>query len=273
MICEQQQFEEHTELLTAQWTLRQELVAARKQLLEQQEIPSEYSFAGIFELYCNGEVLQPVPFPIPMEVEHLLHISKWGSYFSALLLTWLPTLKWPSLDSLEHSEHTVTWMELLFNFMLAAQIHVPQRWTLPDNTTIYVMLDDEGPWNATQFTLNDAIFSFQGAVRHLEVLLDTALVPKTRGNLVSSIYKLGSSNFKKGFLQRPQMSSQADTMQWVVDYLTQHTVSRKTHFEELPMIPERPAIVRTQIQIPEDNSWKDRQFRYRQWQLSRRKRG
>lgn len=162
-------------------------------------------------------------------------------------------------------------MELLFNFMLTTQRDVPHRWTSPNGTVVYATGAHDDTWSRDQFTLNDVIFSLQGAVRRLEHLLDTALVPKARGHLVSSIHKLGSTTFKKGFLQRPQMLLQEETVGFVTQYLATCTLDGKTHFDHLPQIPVREAVLYTSVLPPAENGWRAREQRYHQWRQTKRK--
>eukprot|EP00438_Fugacium_kawagutii_P005099 Skav221529 [mRNA] locus=scaffold1248:334164:338555:- [translate_table: standard] len=260
--------------LQQQWSLRQDLAVMRKHLLDQQ--PEAVSFGPQAALKTFIQWTVPVFHTFSdIQDEQLYHVSKWGTVFTALLVEWLRTIRWISLDPGEHENteesQSITWMELLFNFMLTTQTDVPHKWTTPSGTIAYATGAHDCVWTREQLTLNGAVFSLQGAVRHAENLFEQTWVPKNRGNLVASVYKLGATTFRKGFQQRPELLLQEETMRWISSYLELSIAEGKTNFDTLPIIPRRDAVVTTSVLPPVQNSWSDREAKYHQWQLTKRK--
>eukprot|EP00438_Fugacium_kawagutii_P005392 Skav210137 [mRNA] locus=scaffold1493:168850:173052:- [translate_table: standard] len=245
-----------------QLLLRRDLALMRKQLLTQDDNVEQFNPSRTLQVYQNWDFTEGWHVAIDDDDLWITDYSRWGTPFTHLLLQWLGSLRFPS-PALDH-DCGVTWLELFFNFMLTTQTDVPLK-----VEGYYQPVASLLGWSREQFLINDAIVSFTGAIKHVEFLLQRDLLPKGRGVLISSLYKLGAGGHKMGLSQRPCMLLQDESMQWVWDYLHRSPDSKKTQFVELPTIPHREPIFSTVLLPPEGETLQMREERYVSWRRSR----
>lgn len=245
--------------------LRQDLAVMRKQLAQQPDQVEQYNPQATLLQYQNWHVDTCIIFPFHEEEDHwIFHLSRWGTRFTHVLVQWLGTLRFSAQSNEE--DCGITWLELLFNFWMQTQFMIPLR-----IRGFYRQIAEVPEWSIEQFTVNDCIVSFSGAIKHVEFLLQREMIPTKRGQQISSLYRLGGGCHKLGLTQRPQMPLQAESMNWVMTFLKENHKSGRTHFDTMPNIPERTARILTTLAEPLGDTPAAREARYVEWRRTRRR--
>ena len=141
--------------------------------------------------------------------EAVIHASRWGSKFTDILLQWLATLAWPPGDR-KNPPVGISWIELIFNFLLTSQIEIPVN-TAPYRKESRYMTSEEGAFDTSTYDFSHTIMSFQRAVEHVQFLSVKTLAPTCGQTKTGSLYYLGCGSCRNGFRPRPSMRLQAET--------------------------------------------------------------
>lgn len=256
--------QENKLLFKQQLLLRQDLALMRKQLDQQPDQVVQYNPQATLLAYQTSTVVDGQHFHFAEEDHWILDLSRWGTKFTHVLLQWLTTLSFA--QNPPDTDCGITWLELLFNFWLQTQLTIPMR-----IQGFYRQLADVPAWSIEQFTVNDCIVSFSGAIRHVEFLLQRPVLPPKRGQHISSLYRLGAGCHKLGLTQRPQMPLQHESMLWISQFLKENLHSGKTNFETLPALSERSPSITTHFREPQGDTPEARELRYVEWQRCRRR--
>eukprot|EP00438_Fugacium_kawagutii_P019405 Skav220301 [mRNA] locus=scaffold3050:41473:44172:- [translate_table: standard] len=244
-----------TQSFHSQLVLRQELALFRKQLEKQSDNREQFDPEQTLRKFQQWNLAESYHPQVSEEDFWVLDLSRWGTGFTHLLLQWLATLSFAPQE--DPDDCGITWLELLFNFWLQTQTDVPLK--LDGH---YRMVADTMHWAREQFTVNDAIVSFSGAIKHLEFMLQRDLLPPVRGQQISSLYKLGGGCHKLGLTKRPMMPLQSESMSWVWEFLTSHHAGGRTQFDRMPVIPERIPSIQTSKVPPSGDTHEARELRY-----------
>lgn len=141
----------------AQLHLRKDLALFRKQLTEQPDQVQQFNPPATLHCYQTWQVTDGVVFSFSSDDHWIFDLSRWGTPFTHVLLQWVQSLTFPS--QVDDGDCGISWLELLFNFMLQTQLDVPLR--IEGRYTPFSQLTE---WTREQFTINDSIVSFTGAI-------------------------------------------------------------------------------------------------------------
>ena len=201
--------------------------------------------------------------------EQVVHASRWGTKFTDLLLQWLASLTWPAPAPANLAANMpvgISWIELIFNFLLTTQVEIPVNIAPYKQESCYVT-SDETVHDLTTFDFSHTIMSFQRAVEHVQFLSNMELAPKTGKTKTGSLYYLGAGTCRNGYNTRPALPLQSETMDFLWDYMTHHRTDSRVQFEALPKPPSREPIFTCRYQQPHGNTPRDRAKRYAQWRV------
>eukprot|EP00438_Fugacium_kawagutii_P010708 Skav212510 [mRNA] locus=scaffold2713:140549:150050:+ [translate_table: standard] len=245
-----------TRFFRAQLTMRQELALFRKQLDQQSDNREQFNPEATLQRYQTWAVDDGYSPTFSDDDMWVLDLSRWGTCFTHVLIQWLSGLRFSKAQ--DPDDCGITWFELLCNFWLQTQMDVPLK-----IDGYYQTFAEMITWSREQFTINDAIVSFAGAIKHLEFLLQRDILPTVRGQQIPSLYRLGGGCHKLGLTQRPVMPLQQESMQWVWDFLKLQLPQGKVTFDFLPQIRERPARIFSAYSPPAGDNHAAREARFR----------
>ena len=124
------------------------------------------------------------------------------------------------------------------------------------------MTSEEGAFDITAYDFSHTIMSFQRAVEHVQFLSMKTLAPTCGQTKTGSLYYLGCGSCRNGFRSRPTMRLQAETMDFLWQYMNQHRKDEKVQFETTPIAPQREALFPVRFSTPAGNTPQDRAKRY-----------
>ena len=202
----------------------------------------------------------PQTYAVPQEAYHHVHASFWGTKYSALLLGWLQSLRWPKQSDDQSSG--ISWFELAVNFMVTTQTNIPVSVKQRDGTKRYVSTDDDPAFDISTFTMVDVTNSFQGSWKHLRFLLQRHLFPEDQTVKARSLHQLGAGCFRMGLPRRPQLVQQQATMEIVRKYLNVNCHGGTVVFHSIPEIPQMAPVFSAVFSAPLDDTPELRMKRY-----------
>eukprot|EP00435_Cladocopium_sp_Y103_P010442 s2088_g2.t1 len=218
------------QMLSDHLTMRSELAELRKRL-ESDTVQHEAvePRANFFKRYT---VADPVKFTFTAEQFEHIHASKFGSYYSALVLEWLQSLEWPRQPDRQKPPVGVTWLELACNFMYTTQHSLMVNVAPAGQPTKYSCTEDDITVDHTAHCFSMAINALRDCIAHLSFLLQTDLLPTMIPQKVTSIRKMGGNATKQGIPFRPVMRCQAETVDMLLAYFDQQQGSK--NFNQWP---------------------------------------
>ena len=132
---------------------------------------------------------EPQVFHLQTLDEAAVHASHWGTRFTDLLIQWVQSLKWSKPDTAS-PPLGVSWIELIFNFLLTTQTSIPVNIAAYKKPSNYVIQEDVPEHDLTAYSLSHTVMSFQRAVEHIQFLTQTRLVPDSGQVKTGSLYYL-----------------------------------------------------------------------------------
>lgn len=241
--------------------MRYDMAMVRVQIQRQQQQRPRSDTCGL-QWFCQYVVEEPQIFRIPEEAFRHVDASNWGTTFSALLLDWLATLKWPTDEPNKATAVGITWFELAINFQTVSQQSIPVSVKLENGVKEHRWQFEDQAIDLQQYAYSDLVFSLQGCIKHLQFLLQTTLLPPHKTQKVRSLHLLGGNAFRMGYLARPQMLYQTETMQCVQRYLNAAASTTLT-FHEHPDLPKLPPLIFPRIFPPPGDNRDQRALRYK----------
>ena len=147
----------------------------------------------------------------------------WGHKAGTAVYQWLQTVKWQSPVSSQEDDFGITYLELLFNFVLVTGCMLPVTISKKSSATHFSEFHHPSSAIASKRARSAAA---QGVVliyiiRQLEMLLQVTLIPATRSIGISSLLKLGYNDMHKktGFKQRPELLYGKETIAMMENFL------------------------------------------------------
>ena len=147
----------------------------------------------------------------------------WGHKAGAAVYQWLQTVKWQSPVSSQEDDFGITYLELLFNFVLVTGCMLPVTISKKSSATHFGEFHHPSSAIVSKRARSAAA---QGVVliyiiRQLEMLLQVNLIPATRSIGISSLLKLGYNDMHKktGFKQRPELLYGKETIAMMENFL------------------------------------------------------
>ena len=209
---------------------------------------------------------EPQVFVLPTVDEAAVHASHWGTRFTDLLIQWVQSLQWSKPDTAS-PPLGVTWIELLFNFLLTTQYPIPVNIAPYKKPSNYVIQEDVPEHDLTAYSLSHTVMSFQRAVEHIHFLTQQRLVPDSGQVKTGSLYYLGAGTCRNGFSARPVMMKQSETLDFLWQYFADHQQDGKVVFEAVPTPPECTPVFSPIFELPTENTQKARLTRYHRYRL------
>ena len=147
----------------------------------------------------------------------------WGHKAGTAVYQWLQTVKWQSPVSSQEDDFGITYLELLFNFVLVTGCMLPVTISKRSSATHFSEFHHPSSAIVSKRARSAAA---QGVVliyiiRQLEMLLQVTLIPATRSIGISSLLKLGYNDMHKktGFKQRPELLYGKETIAMMENFL------------------------------------------------------
>lgn len=241
--------QQNTRLLYEHYNMRYELSEMRKRLQTEAVIDSAVDTRE--EFFREYSIADPEQFTFSTESWEIVHASRWGTVFSALVMKWLEQLKWPRQPDRRKPPVGITWLELACNFMLTTQHTIPID-TATSGPAIYRCVEEDETLDHRSYSFTLATNSFRDCLSHLIYLTQEKALPTMKSLKVTSLRQLGGRASKQGIAFRPQLPLQSQTVSMLKEYFNVLQGSR--NFELWPTVPEAEPCVLTSITaIPGDN--------------------
>ena len=183
-------------------------------------------------------------------------------------IAWAKTLRWPMENTQGLSQNNsmvagwgVSWFELYINFVILTQKHCPIRLSgsLADTKFIEFNSIEASLLPTADRSGMVQCTSFQSAVRCVESILQTKIVPPHIKKGGSSLHRFGFQGQIAGLSCRPMFQQQNLTVQKVYEYVTAQSNKLKLR-AVVPDIPVQPSIV---IEWQEEPEAKERFLEYK----------
>ena len=159
----------------------------------------------------------------------------------------------------------ISWVELVFSFLYNTQMQIPINIAPKGQQPRYETEDTAPAYDFSSFGLPHVVMSFQRAVDQLQYLSQTQLTPHSGGVRASSLYKLGAGRYGGGFRSRPVMPQQAESMQWLWQYILDNKEGDIVQMTQMPKPPTREPFFVPTIFSPAGDTQQERNSRY--WKL------
>eukprot|EP00438_Fugacium_kawagutii_P034036 Skav222222 [mRNA] locus=scaffold552:460252:462355:+ [translate_table: standard] len=121
----QQEVQAARTFLESEFFLRTSLSQMWAQLLQQEEVSDSWNPVQDATDFTVLRIEQPLHFAISDDKWEAVHVSRYGTHFSELVLKWLLSLKWPSEADTRQPPVGISLFELTVNFLLTTQQGIP----------------------------------------------------------------------------------------------------------------------------------------------------
>ena len=252
-------------LLKQQYFCRYEMALKRVKAETEGQIKTAEDMDALVTEVLQWDPQPMVQFAPPPEMAEIAKVARWGCKFSTLMMQWLATLQWPVQPDTHVPPVGISWVELIFNFLLTTQHTIPTKQTDADGGWRYVCNETHPQFDFKNFNLGQVSLSFSGSIRHLQHLTKHDLLPSLEPTHTRSIQILGGNVFKQGLKLRTRMLLQDQTLSLLQIYLAEHMHGGKACFDVIPDIPVQDAIIFNDLESLAGDNHKVIDRRVREW--------
>ena len=189
---------------------------------------------------ANWTVPNAAPFPTYIMDNETAQCCSWGSKIAYHVYSWIQTIRWPDNMDLRPHDHGITYIELLANFQLVTGAYIPI--TISRKGTV-VFWEEFGSPKAlilpkrSRSAIAQSVV-LESIVHQLEQAFSTKFFPIPKRIGIKTLSHLGHYDLQKrtGFVRRPQLLLQEETVTVVDSYLTE---CRNQNNFNLPLLTSR----------------------------------
>ena len=180
-------------------------------------------------------------FSSPDNMQDIVRASRFGQLPSKLVLEYLQMLKWPMAQPKDEVPLGISWLELYYNFQLVTGISIPVNVSETVGTEKLVWMDEQQIFTTDNFPYHRYVQYFRLCVEHLQKYSKGRLWPMVSRRKTKSLHVLGCQGFRNGFIQRPQLPYQEETVLGLRTYML--AIPNRTEFIDHPVRPRLPPLL------------------------------
>ena len=188
----------------------------------------------------NWTVPMAVPIPEDPITLEIAQCCSWGASVAYHAYSWIQTIRWPdNLDPRQH-DHGITYLEMLVNFHLVTGVDIPVAVNRKGSVVKWVDFRSPQalilPKRSRSAIAQSVVLA--AIVQQLEQAIPKKLFPIPKKIGIKTLSHLGHYDFQKrtGFVKRPQLLFQKETMEVVDAYLND---CRNQNNFNLPLLVNR----------------------------------
>eukprot|EP00438_Fugacium_kawagutii_P030139 Skav208655 [mRNA] locus=scaffold3489:130348:135513:+ [translate_table: standard] len=165
---------------------------------------------------------------LPVKVDST-NVSVMGPRLTRMLLDWLKLLKWPAQHLQILDDPGISYLELAVSWMLYHKCYLPVRRKRMDDTTYLYLASHADDAAANCITMAELSWSMSYWLLQVGQLYSPWLIPDiARGNS-RGLYRLGTRNHACGYLRRPELPNQIQTVDLLGTLAAQHGATLTKH--------------------------------------------